>query len=87
MYTNAWVTLQKLAHIVNQLYFNFYLFNFQFFNLYVFAFYGPHLQHMEVPRLGGQIGATAAGLHHSPSNAGSEPPLQPTPQLTVTPDL
>ena len=30
----------------------------------------------------GQIGAVATGLHHSPSNAGSEPHLQPTPQLT-----
>ena len=29
----------------------------------------------------GQIGATAAGLHHSHSNTESEPPLQPTPQL------
>ena len=32
----------------------------------------------------GLIGAVAAGLHHS--NAGSEPRLQPTPQLTATPD-
>ena len=32
---------------------------------------------MEVPRLGskGRIGATAAGLHHSHSNEGSEPHL------------
>ena len=36
---------------------------------------------MEVPRLGVPIGATAAGLHHSHSNMGSEPHLQPTPQL------
>ena len=28
----------------------------------------------------GQIGATAAGLHHSHSSLGSEPRLQPTPQ-------
>ena len=34
----------------------------------------------------GQIGTAAAGLHHSHSNAGSEPHLQPTPQLTATPD-
>ena len=27
---------------------------------------------MEVPRLGVKIGATAAGLHHSHSNMGSE---------------
>ena len=34
----------------------------------------------------GRIGATAAGLHHSHSNTGSEPHLQPTPQLTAVPD-
>ena len=31
----------------------------------------------------GQIRAVAAGLHHSHSNTGSKPRLQPTPQLTV----
>ena len=31
----------------------------------------------------GQIRAVAASLHHSRSNARSEPPLQPTPQLTA----
>ena len=34
----------------------------------------------------GQIGAVAAGLHHSRSNARSKPCLQSTPQLTATPD-
>ena len=34
----------------------------------------------------GQIGATAAGLHHSHSNARSELCLQPTPQLMTMPD-
>ena len=34
----------------------------------------------------GVIGATAAGLHHSHSNTGSEPSLRPTPQRTATPD-
>jgi len=34
----------------------------------------------------GLIGATATGLCQSHSNAGSEPLLQPTPQLTATPD-
>ena len=33
----------------------------------------------------GPIGAAATGLHQSHSNAGSEPHLQPTPQLTATP--
>ena len=34
----------------------------------------------------GQIRAVTAGLCHSHSNAGSEPHLPPTPQLTATPD-
>ena len=34
----------------------------------------------------GRIGAVAAGLRQNHSNAGSEPRLQPTPQLTATPD-
>ena len=34
----------------------------------------------------GPIGAVATGLHQSHSNTGSEPCLQPTPQLTATPD-
>ena len=33
----------------------------------------------------GPIGATAAGLHHSHSHAGSELRLRPTPQLRATP--
>jgi len=35
----------------------------------------------------GQIGAAAASLHHSHSNAEAELYLQPTPQLAATPDL
>ena len=43
---------------------------------FIFVFVGPHLQHMEVPRLGAcPVGPVAAGLHHSHSNAGSEPRL------------
>ena len=34
----------------------------------------------------GEIGAVAAGLHHSHSNIGSELCLWPTPQLTATMD-
>ena len=34
----------------------------------------------------GPVGAVAAGLRQSHSNAGSEPCLWPTPQLTATPD-
>ena len=46
-------------------------------------FLGPLPRHLEAR---GQIGATAAGLRRSHSNAGSEPSLRPTPQLTATPD-
>ena len=35
----------------------------------------------------GLIRAIATSLHQSHSNAGSEPRLRPTPQLTATPDL
>ena len=35
----------------------------------------------------GRIGAVAIGICHSHSNAGSEPRVQPTPQLMATPDL
>ena len=34
----------------------------------------------------GRIRAVAAGLHHSHSNMGSEPRLQPTPQLMAMSD-
>ena len=34
----------------------------------------------------GPVGATVANLHHSHSNAGSEPSLRLTPQLMATPD-
>ena len=50
--------------------------------LIYFCFLGSYLQHREVPRLGVES-ATAVGLYHSYSNAGSELCLQPTPQLTA----
>ena len=53
--------------------------DFFFFN----SFLGPHLWHMEVPRLGGLIGAVATGLCLSHSNTRSKPCLWPTPQLTA----
>ena len=53
--------------------------------LFVCFALGPCPSHMEVPRLG-VIGATAAGLCYSHSNAASEPLLRPTPQLTAMPD-
>ena len=51
--------------------------------LFLFFFFWPYPWHMEVPRLEGSIGATAACLCHSHSNAGSELHLWPTPQLTT----
>ena len=38
------------------------------------------------PQARSPIGAVATGLRQSHSNMGSEPHLQPTPQLTATPD-
>ena len=58
------------------------------FSVYSNAFFfppGPHLRHMEVPRLRVET-ATAAGLHPSHGNIRSEPHLQPTPQLMAMPD-
>ena len=50
-----------------------------FFYLFFFAFFraAPKAYGGSQPR--GQIGATAAGLHHSHSNTRSKPHLQPTP--------
>ena len=58
------------------------------YHFYFLSFFlGPHHQrHMEVPRLGFQIRAAAAGLHHNHSNATFELCLQPTPQLIATLD-
>ena len=52
---------------------------------FFFFFLGPHLQNMDVPNIGvKKNGAVVAGPHHSHSNAGSMPCLQPTPpQLTA----
>ena len=45
---------------------------FYFFVFFGFCYLGPHLWHMEVPRLGVGIGATAASPYHSHSHAGSK---------------
>ena len=50
-----------------------------------FGFLRLHPWHMEIPRLGVKWGTTAASIYHSHSNSGSEPYLQPTPQLTAMP--
>ena len=54
-----------------------------------FVFLGllePHLWHIGSSQARSQIGARAASLRHSHSNAGSELHLQLTPQRTATPD-
>ena len=56
----------------------------QFFLVcFCFCFWGPHLWHMEVPRLGVE---SELQPHHSHSNVGSKPRLRPTPQLRAMPD-
>ena len=57
----------------------FYLFIFQPFRAAPAAYGGSQAR--------GPIRATTASVHHSHSNAGSEPSLRPIPQLTATPDL
>ena len=57
-----------------------------FYQVIFFFFLWPHLQHMEVPRLGVESRTAAASLRHSHSNARSEPCLRPTPQLMATLD-
>ena len=54
-------------------------------NFFFFHFLGC-FRDMGVSQARGPIGAVAASLRQSHSNAGSEPHLQPTPQLTATPD-
>ena len=55
-----------------------YLCMYLFIYLFIY-FLGLHELHMEVPRLGGRIGAIAVGLRHSHSHTGSQPHLRPTP--------
>ena len=43
------------------------------FFFFFFVFLGLHWRHIEIPRLGGRIGAVAAGLYHSHSNSESKP--------------
>ena len=49
--------------------------------LFFLSFLGPLPVAYGGSQARGPIGATAAGLCHSHSNVGSEPRLQPTPQL------
>ena len=42
------------------------------FSFFLFLLLRAHPRHMEVPRLGGRIGAAAASPHHNHSHVGSE---------------
>ena len=73
----TFTNFQKLGYILHLS-----LFGFFFFFLHFWATpeaYGAF-------QAKGQIGAVAAVLHHSHSNMGSKPCLQPKPQLTAMPD-
>ena len=61
-----------------------FFFFFFFFCLLVFSRAAPEAYGGSQAR--GIIGALATSLRQSHSNAGSDPRLQPTPQLTATPD-
>ena len=61
-------------------------FLFFFFFVFFFAFSRATLVAYGGSQARGPIGAAATGLRQSHSNAGSESRLQPTPQLTATPD-
>ena len=61
-----------------------YFFLFLFFCLFAISWAAPAAYEGSQAR--SQIGAVAASLRQSHSNAGSEPRLRPTPQLTVTSD-
>ena len=61
-------------------------------SIYIFFFFGLFAISRAAPmayggsQARGQIGAVAAGLRQSHSNAGSESHLRPTPQLTAMPN-
>ena len=63
------------------------------FKLFIYLFFGLFFVFSRAEPMAhggsqakGPIGAVDARLHHSHSNAGSEPHPQPTPQLTATLD-
>ena len=76
---HTYSTLSQFAYTMKSFY---YLFI--YFCLFFFSRAAPAAYDGSQAR--GLMGAVAAGLHHSHSNAGSEPHLWTTPQLTATPD-
>ena len=73
-----------MAHSIFKHCLKFYLFIYLLICLFAFSNATPMAYGGSQAR--GQIGTVAAGLHQSHSNSGSEPHLQPTPQLTAMPD-
>ena len=73
-----WKVLKEQQQQKNHVHHQSFFFTLSFFRAMPMA-YG-------ISQARGQIRATAAGLHHIHSNVGSEPCLQPTPQLTATSD-
>ena len=71
--------MAEINNIVNQLYFNNFFFCLFGISWATLVAYGGS-------QAKGSIGAVATGLCQSHSNAGSEPCLQPTPQLMAKPD-
>jgi len=69
---------QQLKPLQLDFFFFFFFFFFVFSRAALAAYGGSHAR--------GLIGAIASGLHHSHSNSGSEPLLQPTLQLMAIPD-
>jgi len=61
-----------------------FLFIYLFFGLFAISWAAPAAYGGSQAR--GPIGAVADSLRQSHGNAGSEPRLRPTPQLTATPD-
>ena len=59
---------------------------FLFFSFFFFVFFWATSAAYGGSQARGRIGAVATGLRQSHSNSGSKPRLQPTPQLTATPD-
>ena len=59
---------------------------FEMFVLFCFAISWAAPEAYGGSQAGGQIGAVATSLRQSHCNAGSEPRLRPTPQLTAVPD-
>ena len=76
-YRIQWVSSTVRSHC------NIYLFIYSFV-IFVFSSAAPRAYGGSQAR--GLIGAVASHLCQSYSNSGSEPHLQPTPQLTATPD-